>query len=241
MSAAALSAYIITDYEAEELLLAGEAVYARILNTDAFLYTDADCTDKLFQLPHTYYVKLLECDSTCKVMYCYEDYDYARGIIGYVKREHLTFVDQPPTGKSFPNIFPEFEGNGTFYKNNRFDSFYSASDTAAGSDCFFYGFYTRGAQRFCYVLHGGKLGYYSADLFKDFTLPTHSDPMPTVKEPPEQTDQSISSTGSSAGVLSTDTGKTIFIAVTCIIAICAVYLIFLPKKSPQSSSDDDEE
>lgn len=241
VSANALTQYVLCEEEIAELINAGEVVYARILSQDAYLFADADCIDKIFSLPYTYYVKLLEYgNEACRVMYCYEDYDYARGVIGYTKRENLTFVNTPPTGKSFPNSFLEFEGNGTFYKNNRFDSFYSATDTTTGADCFLYGYYTRGAERYCYVLHGGKLGYYSADVFKEFTLPTHGDPLPTIKEEPPPTDSTDYSPSNTGGVLSTDTGKAVFIAVSCIIAVCAVYLIFLPKKEAPASFEDEE-
>ena len=145
-------------------LSAGEDVYARIFSEGTYLFADGNLSEGIFIIPTTYFVKVRSYTHTaCAVTYCYEDYDYARAVYGYVSTAALTFVSQPPTGKSFPNAFPEFEGNGTFYKNTRFDTFYSVNQTSS-ADAFFYGYYMRGNEQFCYVMYGGRFGYFSADV-----------------------------------------------------------------------------
>ncbi len=244
----AITAYVLDESEITERLELGEQLFARALDSGIYIYSDNLCTDKLFELPTSYYVKVIEYNPTrCRIIYCYEDYDYARGIPGYALSESLTFVSEPPTGRSFPNIFPEFEGNGTFYKNNKFDSYYSAADTASDDDAFFYGYYIRGNEKFCYVLRGGKFGYYPAEIFKQIEIPRHADAFPVVKTPQSSPTQTESDEYSESGFFSSDTNKVIFIAICCVIAICAMYMIFLPKrqnaveKAEYYDESDDEE
>lgn len=225
----AKTVYSLNVSEAEALLSEEKEVYGRTFTDGVYLFSDPALEDKIFELPKSFYIKILTASAEyCRAVYCYEDYDYARAVTGYVRTGDISLVDEPPTGRSFPNIFLDFEGNGTFYKNNRFDSYYSAGDSADTSDTFFYGYYMRGTDRYCYVLRGGKFGYYSADVFENFVIPTHIDPAPLTKQP--EADPPPDSAPEKDGLFDTDAGKVIFIAVTCIIAVSVAYLIFLPKK-----------
>jgi hypothetical protein len=204
------------------------------------VYLDRAPTDPLFLLPPTYFLTVTEISGdTCRVIYCHEDYDYARAVYGYASLEGAVFTDLAPTGRSFPNVFLKFEGNGTFYKNNRLDSFYSSLDWTT-TQPFFYGYLERDGKRFCYVFADGKLGYFSVEVFEAFTIPRHADPVPVLRAP---TSDSFSEQSASSGFFQSDTNKVIFITVACIIAVCAVYLIFLPKKAsaePDTDFDSDE-
>ncbi|MBQ7163982.1 MAG: hypothetical protein IJR61_01475 [Clostridia bacterium] len=234
----AAAVYALNETEVTSLLDADAEVYARIFSENTALCADERLTDAIFVLPLTYYVKVTAYSpESCRVAYCYEDYDYARSVYGYVSTALLTFVAAPPTGRSFPNIFPEFEGNGTFYKNNRFETYYAASDPYA--DAFFYGYYYRGAEKYCYVLRGGKFGYYSADVFGRIEVPPHADPKPLEKSARES--ESAAETSEKSGFFASDVNKVIFIAVTCVIAVSAVYLVFLPKKRSEPLPGEDEE
>ncbi len=236
-AAATGQTYVLTYEEAEETAAAGE-LFARIFTEGAGLYADAAMTDMLFQPSLSYYVKVLALSpETCRVAYCYEDYDYARSVAGYMATAELTLVSSPPTGRSFPNVFCEFEGNGTFYKNSRFDSFYPSGDTLSSSDAFFYGYYPRGSERYCYVLRGGRLGYYSADVFREIEVPLHPDPPPAVRTPAAE----VPAAPERPSFFDSDVNKTIFIAVACIVAVAAVYLIFLPRKKEPLPEEDDGE
>ena len=236
----AAAAYSLTESEASDLISSGETVYARVFTDDVPLCLDENLTDVLFLLPATYYVKVTEYSPvSCRVIYCYEDYDYARGVFGYVDTALLTFVAEPPAGKSFPNVFPEFEGNGTFWKNNRFETYYSAADSPKTSDAFFYGYYPSAGERYCYVLRGGKFGYYSADVFGRIDIPPHPDPKPLTRTAPAS--ESAPEKAEKSGFFSSDANRVLFVAVICVIAISAVYLVFLPKRRGEPLPGDDDE
>jgi len=235
--AIASAKYSIDVYEVQSLLQDGLDAYARVNSEDAYIFSDTALTDKLFIVPKTYYLKVFEVtEEYCRVAYCYEDYDYARAVYGYADCRDLLFTSTPPTGKSFPNVFPTFEGNGTFYKNNRFDTFYSVQNSPS-SDVFFYGFYKRNNERFCYVFHLGKFGYYQDEVFEEIEIPTHPDAMPSPQTSSPQTSKTESE-GENGSFFDKDTNKVIFIAVSCIIAVCAVYLIFLPRKEKGEDNAD---
>ena len=240
VTARALSVYALTETEVLSVLEADGAVYGRVFTENTFLYSDETLSDGIFILPLTYYVKVTEYSpEVCRVIYCIEDYDYARGVLGYAKTSAITFVSAPPTGRSFPNIFPEFEGNGTFYKNNRFEAYYSASDTPNTSDAFFYGFYPRNNEYYCYVLRGGKFGYFHEEVFGDIVIPPHQDPKPVTRT--ESSTESAEPEETNGGFFSSDTNKAVFIAVTCIIAVCAVYVMFLPRRKKEPLPGDEAE
>ncbi len=232
--------YALTEEEAIETLATG-VLYARINGKQTEMYADATLKERMFTLPKTYYLCIKEIlNDVCRAVYCFEDYDYARGIYGYVKTENLLFTEVAPSSKSFPNVFPKFEGNGTFYKNTTFTQYYSAGETAGLSDPFFYGYYNRSSEeRYCYVLCGGKFGYYPAEVFEEITVQPHPDAMPAVKPVQPITSESSSLSGS-ASFLSTDTNKVIFICVLCVISVSAVYVIFLPKRKKKEDFDTDE-
>ncbi|MCI5838249.1 MAG: hypothetical protein MRZ91_03545 [Christensenellaceae bacterium] len=232
--------YSLSVAEAEEILSSEKAVYARVNDKKADFYSDAELTEKIFTLPYTYFLSVKEISGeVCRAVYCYEDYDYARGVYGYVKVSDVLFQTEPPSGKSFPNVFPKKEGSGTFYKNAEFTKYYSASETEGLTDPFFYGYYTRSSGgRYCYVLCGGKFGYYSAEVFEEINVPPHSDAMPVEKPLPEPQ----SETGDEKeNFLSSDTNKVILISVLCVIAVIAMYVIFLPKSKTLKRTDDEED
>ena len=102
---------------------------------------------------------------------------------------------------------------------------------------FFYGFFERDGKRYCYVFLDGKLGYFSVEIFKPITLPRHADAMPVFRKQ-EQTSSKPTSSTVGRGFFASDTNKVIFITITCIVAVCAVYLIFLPKKQTVPSDED---
>ena len=223
--------------EASAILDGGGEIFARPKEGGAGLYADRQTTDLLFSLPYSFFARVAEIgEDALKVTYCYEDYDYARAVSGYVRHSEVCLTDLAPTGKSFPNIFPRFEGNGTFYKNNRLDSFYSPPDTLA-DDTFFYGFLDRGEERYCYVFCGGKLGYFSVEVFEEIELPTHPSPMPAERMPASESQSSDSASSPVSQFFSSDTNKIIFICVAAVIAVCAAYLLFLPKRSQKTDED----
>lgn len=228
LDAQAENVYALTVSEATELLSSDLPVYARVNGKKVDFFSDVGIKEKIFTLPDTYYLSVKEIvGETCRAVYCYEDYDYARGVYGYVKCSDVLLQTEPPRGKSFPNVFPKKEGSGTFYKNAEFTKYYSASETEGLSDPFFYGYYTRTqGERYCYVLCGGKFGYYSAEVFEEIVIPPHSDPMPIERtlEPAVESDEP-----DKGGFFSSDASKVILISALCVIAVTAMYVIFLPK------------
>lgn len=229
------SVYSLTVDEAAAALEEGGKIYGRVFGEGAWIYSDAALTSKLFVMPPTYYALVTSVGDSCRTVYCYEDFDYARAVTGYMSPDDLVFVDVPPTGRSFPTLFLKFEGNGTFYKNDRFDSFYSQAELGT-DETFFYGYYPRGNDRFCYVLRDGKLGYYSLEVFEKFTLPPHADPQPVAHTTAPPDSASDNETGK--GFFASDAGKAVFIAASCILAIAVMYLVFLPKKRAIHSDEE---
>lgn len=234
--AVADTVYALTPDEVIDALSRGDDVYAKIL-PEAMLCTDAQLTDGLFVLPETYYVKIITYDErACRVTYCYEDYDYARGVCGFVSTARLIFCLSKPTGRSFPNVFLEFEGNGTFYKNNGFDTFYTSVDSTIGEQPFFYGYLRSDTDSYCYVLMGGRFGYYSADVFAPVEISPHPSPAPAVRVEPPAADEPATS----GGLLDSDGGKAIFIVCACLVAVGISYLIFLPRRPKEQGYDEED-
>ena len=234
----ALASTVISEGEITRKLTAGEDVFARIFSDDVYIFSDEAATDGIFILPRTYFVKITEYSpETCRAVYCYEDYDYARSVYGFVKTRELTFVSDPPRLRSFPLLFPEFEGKGYFYKNNRFDSTYSVS--SAEKDAFFYGYYLSGNGKYCYVLQDGKFGYYSADLFGKIDVPAHPDPKPAEIVAPSSDDDEVTPAPAEK-FFDDDARKAVFIAVTCVVAVGLTYLIFLPRRRKEELPDEED-
>ena len=236
---AALASSVLGEGEITRRLTAGEDVFARIFSDDVSFFSDEAATDEIFILPETYFVKITEYSpDICRAVYCYEDYDYARSVYGFIKTRDLTFVSDPPKTRSFPLVFPEFEGKGYFYKNNRLDSTYSVS--SAPKDAFFYGYFLSGSGKYCYVLQDGKFGYYSADLFGKIDVPAHPDPRPVEIVAPPPGEDGGQNTEPAGKFFDDDARKAIFIAVICVVAVGLTYLIFLPRRKKEELPEEED-
>ncbi len=141
--------------------------YACILREDTFFYDSPNETRGLFLLPPTYYVKLLDLGAEySRVEYLYDD-SQTKKVVGYVKTEHLTFVDYLPKR---PYLYYVFElsykiESGVLHTSDVLNELLIS--------CAYYGDYRIGSQTYCYVLRGDSFGYVPKPA--DLTIPENTE------------------------------------------------------------------
>lgn len=127
--------------------------YACILSDDAYFYLSQNGKDGVFLLPKTYYVRLLSYgDTYCKVEYQETD-NYAQKLTGYVRTEHLAFVEYQPKR---PYLYYVFD---LTYRLEDSEPSTSNGFTELTFTCAYYGDYPIGDKTWCYVLRDGEFGY----------------------------------------------------------------------------------
>ena len=127
--------------------------YACIRTDDTYFYASRDDKHGLFLLPESYFVKVLETGADfVYAEYLFDD-EYTKKLVGFVKTEKLVFVDFIPK---------------TPYCHRIFEVSYSLENGVSNGSgfldritvtCSYYGDYTVGSQKYCYVRRGEEYGY----------------------------------------------------------------------------------
>ena len=129
---------------------------------DVWFYERADEESKLFLLPETYYVRVLEEGETyCTVEYQTDDPPYRR-LLGFCRTDALTFVGHVPAR---PYLRKQIRVTYSLPDGGELGS---GEFTSVERTFVYYGDRTEGGQLYLYVLSGDTFGYLPAEHTPDF-------------------------------------------------------------------------
>lgn len=209
-------------------VLASSYEYFRVLEDGVYMYQDSLCTQKLFEVPKTYYVKAEnQGQEFVRVSYGYESSGYPV-IIGYMKTSELTLMETAPSkpysiikvSTALSDILfndPELKNAYFNVPNNNFLTFYGYYNLENGT-------------KLCYVYCNNKLGYIDYLSLNPFTVPDNLDPLPETNEPSTDTDATVTPTDPPSS-LKGDALQIIIIVGISIVCISIVYTLFKPTKN----------
>ena len=188
---------------------------------DVWFYASADEDEKLFLLPQTYYVRVLdEGELFCTVEYQTDDAPYKK-LLGYCRTDALTFVDFVPVRPylrkqiTVTYTLPDTGGLGT-------DEFVSSERTFV-----YYGDRYEGDQLYLYVLSGDKFGYIPADAPPEYE---HNDDYL----------QSTSGEGEEVPPAGNDAPgavQIVVIVLACVAAVAVAVILLRGKKPPREQQE----
>ena len=188
---------------------------------EVWFYTSADESAKLFVLPETYYVRILDSGGEyCTVEYQADDAPYKK-ILGYCRTDALTFVDFTPMRPylrkqiTVTYTLPEAGDLGT-------GEFTSYERTFV-----YYGDRYEEGQLYLYVLLGDTFGYIPADAPPEYERNTDylEDVSGEVQEPPAAGDDSVTAL------------QIAVIVLACVAAIAVAVILLRGKHPPREQKD----
>lgn len=204
--------------------------YFRVLNDGVYIYQDSLCTQKIFEIPKTYYVKIENLTQEfARVSYGYENNGYPV-IIGYVKTSELYASNIVPTNpynliKVSTNLSDVLFNDATLknayfnVSSNTFMTYYGTFTTESGS-------------KLCFVYCNNKLGYIDFKSLNPFSMPQNSDPIETQTPTPDDNNENIVEEENSPPSSLKGEGLQIIIIVgISIVCISIVYTLFKPTKN----------
>ncbi len=202
--------------------------YFRVLVNDAYIYQDALCTQKIFEIPKTYYVKAESYNKEyARVSFGYDNNGYPV-IMGYMKVSELSLVNTTPSNPysiikvstALSDIlFNDADLKNAYFNvpNNTFMTYYGNFNLDNGSTL-------------CYVYCNNKLGYIDLNSLNPFSVPENSDPLPK-EEPDTEVDGTLENTVTPPSSLKGEGLQIIIIVGISIICISIVYTLFKPTKN----------
>lgn len=199
--------------------------YACVLSDDAYFYLSAGGKDGAFLLPRTYYVRLLAYGATyCKVEYMETD-TLTRKLTGYVRTEHLVFVDYVPIRPYLTYVFDlTYRLEDTTPSNG--DSFTQLTFT-----CAYYGDYPIGDTLWCYVLREGEFGYVPKPDHLAFEENTeYADYLASLQPSDAEENERQKSASSPAQIA-------ILITLCLLVPLLATLILKPPRKPPYETDD----
>ncbi len=148
-----------TDYE-----------YAMICCDNAPFYADASCSIVKFNLPKTYFVKVVEIYTNySRVIYMNSNQNLPK-VEGYVENVNLEFVDYCPNNPS-PNVILTLNSDEVLFSDliNLTPKAVLSNNATAN----YYGEINFGGETYVYVYSQGYIGYARKVAFNSFQLPNH--------------------------------------------------------------------
>lgn len=194
-----------------------EYAYACVTDENCYFYHTADLKNGVFILPQSYFVKIVEEQTSCYQIEYLTDGQNTRKIVGYCAKEKVSPVDYQPN-------------NPYLYKY--FDVTYQLDGTS-GDDfltqitvpCTYYGDYFVGTNAYCYVLRGEQFGY----VPKPYSFSYERNPEYEANLPPPVNAETN---------LSTSPPPYLFVVALALLAPVAAFLLFKFSKRNLESSDE---
>ncbi|MBE5747275.1 MAG: hypothetical protein E7352_03755 [Clostridiales bacterium] len=195
--------------------------YACVLSDDAYFYLSPGGQDGVFLLPKTYYVRLLSYgENYCKVEYLETD-AYTQKVTGYVRTQHLAFVDYQPKR---PYLNYVFELTYRLENTNQSNGFTELTFT-----CAYYGDYPIGEKTWCYVLRDGEFGHVPKPDHIEFEENTeYADYLATLVQPTTPTAKQKSSSPAQIAIL---------ITLCLLVPLLAALILKSPRKPPYEKDE----
>lgn len=206
---------------------AGE--YACILAENTYFYASADDRRGLFVLPKTYFVKLIEYGTPyCKIEYLL-DGDNSQRVVGYAHTDELTFVDFTPVTPYLTHVFDvHYRIDGGEIEDDAFL-------TQITVRCTYYGDFSIGTKRYCYVLREGEFGYVPKP--DSLIYPENTEYQDYLDQLAVQTPPSQQPTPPSTEQTATPAQIAILILLCLLVPILAALILKPPKRPPYELDD----
>ncbi|MBQ8343008.1 MAG: hypothetical protein IJY21_02750 [Clostridia bacterium] len=199
--------------------------YACVLSDNAYFYLSQNGKDGVFLLPKTYYVHLLSYGATYSKVEYLETDAYAQKLTGYVRTEHLAFVDYIPKRPYLTYVFD------LTYRLENTQPTSGDGFTELTFTCAYYGDYPIGDQTWCYVLREGEFGYVPKPDHLEFEENTeYADYLAAQQNPTPEQNGKQKSTSSPAQIATLIT--------LCLLVPLLAALILKPPRKPPYETDD---
>ncbi len=211
----------INTYKAES------EIYMRVLSNGVYVYSDNNLTNKLFEIPYGYYVKVENVSgNTVRVTYGNNNENYPV-IMGYCKKEELTEITYTPN-KPFTVIKVSTSLSDVLFNDPNLSKAYF--NVPENTFMYYYGEYKSiSGNNICYVYCNNKLGYFDVTCLNPFTVPESPDVIETPNEN-ENKEQSPQEENKKPNSLPAESLQIIIIIGLSVISISIVYYLFKPSK-----------
>lgn len=158
--------------------------YMRVIDENTAIYKDQYCSDLLFYLPYTYYVKILSYNDFSVFVECFIN-NTTPSIDGYVKRD-LLFNDYTSPSNPYVDLTLKTISTTVLYSdislNNEICYIFENRNLT------FYGRVKDQNDNYYYfVSYNNKLGYVKENTISPFSIENHPNPLTFL--PPEQPEQ----------------------------------------------------
>lgn len=203
--------------------------FMRVINEETALYKDRACSQLLFYLPYTYYVKILSFNDYSIYVECYID-STTPSIDGYVLKDCL-FNDYTTPEKPYVNLTLKTIATAVLYQDLSLSV--SISYIFENRNLTFYGRATDSVGNYYYfVSYNSKLGYVKESAIQPFVIENHPNPLTFIPpEPqPDTPTGNQAQEGNANGIL---TLKVVIIVCLFFAVIVALFIAF-KKREPVS-------
>ncbi len=218
---------------------ANKEVFMRVLEKDVYIYSDNTLSNKLFEIPYSYYVKIESVQGdTARVLYGKDNESYPV-IMGYCRVSELSEVSITPlnpysvikVSTMYSDVlFNDYNFTKAYFNvpENTFMIYYGSCKTSLGTTV-------------SYVYCNNKLGYYDVNSLNPFSVPENTD---EIYKPPtnEGEEESPKEENEKPSSLPAESLQIIIILGLSIISISIVYYLFKPtskKVEPQEFYKED--
>lgn len=222
-------------------LLASSTTYAntceyfRVLEENVYLYQDSLCTQKIFEVPKTYYVKAESYNKEfARVSFGYDGSGYPV-IMGYMKISELTATTITPSNPYNVIKVSTALSDVLFNDPNLKNAYFNVPNNTFMT---YYGNYKLdNGTTLCYVYCNNKLGYVDLNSLNPFSIPENTDPLPEITEPDTNENEDVDSEINPPSSLKGEGLQIIIIVGISIICISIVYALFKPTKNKVYKSE----
>ncbi len=216
--------------------------YAMISNDSAPFYADSSLSIVKFNLPKTYFVKVVEIFTDySRVIYMNSNENLPK-VEGYVENINLEFVSFTPDSPS-PKTCLTLNSDEVLFSDLL--NLTPKTVLSVNSLAYYYGEITFSGESYVYVYSQGYVGYARKSAFNQFTIPHHKDYVePTIDTSSNnQTSVSVNENQNPSSASTISTEQVIVIALILLTIVFVIFLFFKPndKKVMQEAffNDDD--
>ena len=212
--------------------------YLRVLSNEAYIYDNANLSNKIFKVPYGYYVKVESVNADyVRVTYGDDGNEYPV-IMGYMNKSDLTTITTPPT-KPFSVIKVSTANSDILFNDVNLKKAYF--NVPVDTFMYFYGDCNTETSNLSYVYCKNKLGYIDTSCLNPFTIPNSPDEIITStpeSAPPTDKNEEQSTSEPQTTTIGENLQIIIIVGIS-VISVSVVYFLFKPTKT--KISDDEQE
>lgn len=213
------------------------AGWVRVTNDNVCLYATAESSKILFQLPKSYYLRVLSEEGSLLLVSVMENETNFPQITGYVWLSEVEICDEAPETPYYPTERITVDADSAQLKLTPTPSSETIIVITNSQKMSYYGSVTSYGQTWYYVYFCGKFGYVSADNVTEPTIDLHPTPLSKdVEVIPDTTDtttnadtdcQTDNETDNQASNIASDT-EIVLIIFVALLALGICLALFLP-------------